>query len=141
MRISDWSSDVCSSDLRGIVARRELSWPLEAAAFLSCVYFGSSGWFAYTPADMSNPVAIGTILSTAAYFYFAVSPGSLTGRLLSGPTMAYLGTVSYSLYLVHPYTYYAMRMLFVERSEEHTSELQSLMRISYAVFCLKKKKQ
>src|SRR3546814_2132129 len=29
---------------------------------------------------------------------------------------------------------------FVQRSEEHTSELQSLMRISYAVFCLKKKK-
>src|SRR3546814_8830864 len=28
---------------------------------------------------------------------------------------------------------------FVKRSEEHTSELQSLMRISYAVFCLKKK--
>src|SRR3546814_10895787 len=31
--------------------------------------------------------------------------------------------------------------LFPGRSEEHTSELQSLMRISYAVFCLKKKKQ
>src|SRR3546814_7080730 len=31
-------------------------------------------------------------------------------------------------------------MIF-DRSEEHTSELQSLMRISYAVFCLKKKKQ
>src|SRR3546814_9149638 len=30
-------------------------------------------------------------------------------------------------------------LLFVGRSEEHTSELQSLMRISYAVFCLKKK--
>src|SRR3546814_1607411 len=30
---------------------------------------------------------------------------------------------------------------YVERSEEHTSELQSLMRISYAVFCLKKKKK
>src|SRR3546814_9244072 len=30
--------------------------------------------------------------------------------------------------------------LYVTRSEEHTSELQSLMRISYAVFCLKKKK-
>src|SRR3546814_9675204 len=30
---------------------------------------------------------------------------------------------------------------FLWRSEEHTSELQSLMRISYAVFCLKKKKQ
>src|SRR3546814_945835 len=33
------------------------------------------------------------------------------------------------------------RMLLVNRSAEHTSELQSLMRISYAVFCLKKKKQ
>src|SRR3546814_5922803 len=32
-------------------------------------------------------------------------------------------------------------VLFCIRSEEHTSELQSLMRISYAVFCLKKKKQ
>src|SRR3546814_13813144 len=36
----------------------------------------------------------------------------------------------------------AMRARFrVRRSEEHTSELQSLMRISYAVFCLKKKKK
>src|SRR3546814_8420881 len=33
----------------------------------------------------------------------------------------------------------ALLMRFVDRSEEHTSELQSLMRISYAVFCLKKK--
>src|SRR3546814_3972555 len=33
------------------------------------------------------------------------------------------------------------RELHAVRSEEHTSELQSLMRISYAVFCLKKKKQ
>src|SRR3546814_5168038 len=32
------------------------------------------------------------------------------------------------------------RLTTLERSEEHTSELQSLMRISYAVFCLKKKK-
>src|SRR3546814_3464438 len=34
---------------------------------------------------------------------------------------------------------YVTRKIFVARSEEHTSELQSLMRISYAVFCLKKK--
>src|SRR3546814_5272120 len=33
-----------------------------------------------------------------------------------------------------------VRFFFAKRSEEHTSELQSLMRISYAVFCLKKKK-
>src|SRR3546814_4935518 len=35
---------------------------------------------------------------------------------------------------------FAGRCFYPERSEEHTSELQSLMRISYAVFCLKKKK-
>src|SRR3546814_6992278 len=35
----------------------------------------------------------------------------------------------------------AHRLAALSRSEEHTSELQSLMRISYAVFCLKKKKQ
>src|SRR3546814_2065712 len=34
-----------------------------------------------------------------------------------------------------------LESLQLDRSEEHTSELQSLMRISYAVFCLKKKKQ
>src|SRR3546814_4735549 len=34
-----------------------------------------------------------------------------------------------------------LSLVGVERSEEHTSELQSLMRISYAVFCLKKKKK
>src|SRR3546814_7310947 len=36
--------------------------------------------------------------------------------------------------------YWASSQLDADRSEEHTSELQSLMRISYAVFCLKKKK-
>src|SRR3546814_3659434 len=35
---------------------------------------------------------------------------------------------------------YGTNVAFAQRSEEHTSELQSLMRISYAVFCLKKKK-
>src|SRR3546814_4147998 len=35
----------------------------------------------------------------------------------------------------------SLGVLHCERSEEHTSELQSLMRISYAVFCLKKKKR
>src|SRR3546814_7335889 len=40
------------------------------------------------------------------------------------------------------YMYAMQRTLrLADRSEEHTSELQSLMRISYAVFCLKKKKQ
>src|SRR3546814_18186903 len=39
----------------------------------------------------------------------------------------------------HAHVMLAMREVGQERSEEHTSELQSLMRISYAVFCLKKK--
>src|SRR3546814_5407899 len=38
------------------------------------------------------------------------------------------------------YGLFAMTQVVLSRSEEHTSELQSLMRISYAVFCLKKKK-
>src|SRR3546814_3898128 len=43
----------------------------------------------------------------------------------------------------HAFTIQVLRHEFPidRRSEEHTSELQSLMRISYAVFCLKKKKQ
>src|SRR3546814_5052463 len=47
---------------------------------------------------------------------------------LGSPWFDFLGTPIY-----HPWKLF-------ERSEEHTSELQSLMRISYAVFCLKKKK-
>src|SRR3546814_6059062 len=46
--------------------------------------------------------------------------------------------------VVQPHRYTRLRDLFEDfcsRSEEHTSELQSLMRISYAVFCLKKKTQ
>src|SRR3546814_4954444 len=39
------------------------------------------------------------------------------------------------------YAFIGAKSLLTYRSEEHTSELQSLMRISYAVFCLKKKKQ
>src|SRR3546814_7128995 len=44
-------------------------------------------------------------------------------------------------FIAAPGLWPALWILLVPRSEEHTSELQSLMRISYAVFCLKKKKQ
>src|SRR3546814_8334735 len=54
-------------------------------------------------------------------------PRALTHPLASGTQMRYAGRMD------------AETMKTV-RSEEHTSELQSLMRISYAVFCLKKKK-
>src|SRR3546814_4671432 len=47
----------------------------------------------------------------------------------------------YRLDAVDAYERKLVKQIEVARSEEHTSELQSLMRISYAVFCLKKKKQ
>src|SRR3546814_2687039 len=50
----------------------------------------------------------------------------------------------YPSFTVNGYSYHSTESAVsaaLERSEEHTSELQSLMRISYAVFCLKKKKQ
>src|SRR3546814_4945050 len=98
MRISDWSSDVCSSDLRLSVVPGPFT-----ASFAHAV----AGDDATEMADTQD--LLGALV--AASMLVAEPPPA------SGPT-----------------TY---RML--ERSEEHTSELQSLMRISYAVFCLKKK--
>src|SRR3546814_10585903 len=104
MRISDWSSDVCSSDLiqddLGISdGQRGLLGGLYFALFY-CILAVPVAWLA----DRSNRVRVLTIACA----------------LWSAATIA--------CGLAHTY-----------RSEEHTSELQSLMRISYAVFCLKKK--
>src|SRR3546814_5146500 len=52
---------------------------------------------------------------------------------------AFAGTKNTNILLDHADTGAAARIVAAERSEEHTSELQSLMRISYAVFCLKQK--
>src|SRR3546814_7353489 len=88
MRISDWSSDVCSSDLRACRgAQHHLA---DRLHFVSPL--------------------------------FAVRAGS--GRAATPSFVIFTGAIVPST-----------------RSEEHTSELQSLMRISYAVFCLKKKKE
>src|SRR3546814_10451431 len=95
MRISDWSSDVCSSDLE---KNRQLYKKRRDVLVES---FGRAGW------DIPP--------SRASMFCWAPLP----------PAVAHLGSLEFSKQLL--------------RSEEHTSELQSLMRISYAVFCLKKK--
>src|SRR3546814_7874525 len=102
MRISDWSSDVCSSDLSGRGCR---------GRFSLCEGAGSA-------------VRRGTIVWTAT-----ICPPHLVHwfRPFSRLPVAGHDPISIS---IDP-----------RRSEEHTSELQSLMRISYAVFCLKKKKQ
>src|SRR3546814_4936940 len=97
MRISDWSSDVCSSDL-----------PKEAEDR------GRRSTATFASLESSDPPSLSVRLRSA-------SPPVRTWR---GPSAVGLTTL-YQWPLA--------------RSEEHTSELQSLMRISYAVFCLKKK--
>src|SRR3546814_6230171 len=109
MRISDWSSDVCSSDLRpGAQADRG------AAA-------GDQG---------AVPAAAG---GAAPAGHVRMRPG-LRNTCRSGFSRGLLkGVAAFRGKLV-------AEAAPARRSEEHTSELQSLMRISYAVFCLKKKK-
>src|SRR3546814_2504032 len=108
MRISDWSSDVCSSDLnqrprsrRASPGQAASSWPPSEAELLTEVSSHLAG--------RSDAVAaleqVGHVEQRGAFGQLLAQPGE-----------------------VHP----------PRRSEEHTSELQSLMRISYAVFCLKK---
>src|SRR3546814_5522342 len=100
MRISDWSSDVCSSDL----PCRD---PLQDARNLGSGRFGVGSRHSST---LVIPAKAGI-----------QSMRRLTPRWIPAfAGMTGLGDI--------------------RRSEEHTSELQSLMRISYAVFCLKKKK-
>src|SRR3546814_9690259 len=66
----------------------------------------------------------------------ALSP--LGGRIIGGPDATPILS-RWRWFAVTLCTTIATGILFWGRSEEHTSELQSLMRISYAVFCLKKK--
>src|SRR3546814_9178451 len=94
MRISDWSSDVCSSDLLFAALRH-------AGITTVVVTFDGSG-------------DSGQIEDIQAH---------------AGDQLADIPTTPVEI----------ARLDFHARSEEHTSELQSLMRISYAVFCLKKK--
>ena len=97
---------------RGIRVPDHLAWPIEVVSAASCIWFASRSWFGYTHADLANPIVPAIMASTAIYFLVASQPGSLTARLFSGRWVIYLGTVSYSLYLVHPYTYFACRSLF-----------------------------
>src|SRR3546814_3785981 len=119
MRISDWSSDVCSSDLE---PGRELHEPpggalrlvLEVA--LSLLERGS-----WTLPSWHVEQALAA--RAARELGWTVAP-------IRPPESGELG-----LRLQNK-----LSSKVLQRSEEHTSELQSLMRISYAVFCLKKKK-
>src|SRR3546814_10799090 len=109
MRISDWSSDVCSSDL-DILVDAAGAWADGVAVRAGVAPIGIQPYrrtMLQIATDPAPPPALSHVWGIDGRFYFKPEPG---GRLWF-------------------------------RSEEHTSELQSLMRNSYAVFSLKKKKQ
>src|SRR3546814_6521369 len=115
MRISDWSSDVCSSDLNAmIVDSSALAEQVVADVIASA--FDSAG-------QRCSALRILCLQEDVADRTLAMLKGALR-ELRIGRTDRL-----------------AVDIGPVIRSEEHTSELQSLMRISYAVFCLTKKKK
>src|SRR3546814_8547442 len=123
MRISDWSSDVCSSDLDVLIVLEGHA-ALETLAHLANVVLETAqgGELALVDdAVVAQQAHAGAALDHAVHHAAA---GDLAD-LRHVEHLADLGMAD---------------DLLAHRSEEHTSELQSLMRISYAVFCLKKKK-
>src|SRR3546814_2870033 len=108
MRISDWSSDGCSSDLPTIEA---------------------------VEGDRVRIYVTNRLPeATSVHWHGILLPSGMDGVAgLNQPAIAPDETFVYEFTLRQHGTQ-------MYRSEEHTSELQSLMRISYAVFCLKKKK-
>src|SRR3546814_4699732 len=119
MRISDWSSDVCSSDLK-------LARPGRLAEFTDGFDEVADFVAAFTPerAAAVSGIDAGTIRSLAR-------------RLAAASAAAVYGRMGVSTQAHGTLCQWAIAMLNIatgNRSEEHTSELQSLMRISYAVF-------
>src|SRR3546814_7729819 len=146
MRISDWSSDVCSSDLgssgsfrqaltdRGLLwavglSRRQNVYPSDVALIFPVASMGNKRKY-HIPDQ--QPVSAETMLAKEKWKKVSWRRGT-KGRL----------TCLFAARRVRVADGHRHRMLDnrvqAMRSEEHTSELQSLMRISYAVFCLKKK--
>src|SRR3546814_1505560 len=129
MRISDWSSDVCSSDL---VDAPVVEVDAHAVAGLDEGEAGAGGGLRRGVEDRG--AARGAALAAVADGRQLDDAGldERVGRL----HVHHLGRSGIA---DRPAAAHAEEAVL--RSEEHTSELQSLMRISYAVFCLKKKKQ
>src|SRR3546814_2395400 len=117
------------------------SLPINLADLIVIVVLLLSGFFAFVRGFVHEVLAVGSWVGAAfvtLYAYPLVQPwllGVITvefiASLLTGVGLFLITLVLFSV---------LTRMLSNRiRSEEHTSELQSLMRISYAVFCLKKK--
>jgi peptidoglycan/LPS O-acetylase OafA/YrhL len=109
----------------------------EMAAALMLIWFASRGHFDYTSWTQFRGIVVPSILvSISAYFYLALMPGSATSWALSGRALRYAGDVSYSLYLVHPFAYYALRSLFVRYGWFTGDVARSMLVFGAAVFAL-----
>src|SRR3546814_4405517 len=136
MRISDWSSDVCSSDLTTISEMGPLL--LARLMGLNEVQEGVLA-IALRVADEQNLPLLDMPDLQAMLVWCAENADTLTTRY-GNVSKATVGTIQRQLLSLESQGgdhFFGEPAL---RSEEHTSELQSLMRISYAVFCLKKNK-
>src|SRR3546814_4009438 len=123
MRISDWSSDVCSSDLRIVDIDRRDHGPGPAARIR-----GRTGPFEIIAVIDSYQQLVRQRAGVELEPHVHVAGEDLGMR--------------HCLVRITVDNTPGLRRAVdkrIGRSEEHTSELQSLMRISYAVFCLKKK--
>src|SRR3546814_2109692 len=125
MRIRDLSSDVCSSDLLLLVAQGA-DQPAQRLLFLQ---FAQAGGVGRGNVD-GDVVGRGIDVFEAEQ---VVGRGQLVGRVLVLADVDAQQTVA----AARPADVAQQRVDAVVRLEEHTSELQSLMRTSYAVFCLK----
>src|SRR3546814_8156131 len=109
MRISDWSSDVCSSDLAVVASSTDAIISKSLNGIVQSWNAGAEQIFGYKAEEMIGQPIIRIIPAELRQ-----EEEEILSKLRRGERI---------------------------RSEEHTSELQSLMRSSYAVFCLKKKKK
>jgi peptidoglycan/LPS O-acetylase OafA/YrhL len=97
---------------RGLFLPSGVARAAEALMFVLMLWLASLSKSAFVWDDFAKPSVPPLILATGLYFFLAVHPASLTSRLLANRATLYLGTVSFSLYIVHPYIYLAIRMLF-----------------------------
>src|SRR3546814_1247096 len=118
MRISDWSSDVCSSDLTLWLPRAYLARGVGMLTIGSAIGNGAGALISGPLLDLNG------MLGLAGWQWIFLITGAI-------PVIGGIVILRYMRDGIDDATFL--------RSEEHTSELPSLMRISYAVFCLKKK--
>src|SRR3546814_1253134 len=149
MRISDWSSDVCSSDLEALTGEAARQWlngrdeALKAAA--AALRTSPDEVPARVAALAEQLKKAERELADAKKALALGGAGGGGGGAAAGPAVEQVGDVAFLAQVVDGLDPKELRgtvdgLKKQVRSEEHTSELQSLMRISYAVFCLKKKK-